>query len=136
MTDKEKIKILRIRGYGFKAISKMLKCSRDAAKSYCARNNITPQTENIIPIENDLCLQCFEPLVHIPKHKQKRFCSDKCRRIWWYQHKKLKYGKECECKQCGNIFYKYPSENRKFCSRTCYFAYRYGGGKSDKEKLS
>ncbi len=130
--QKEQVTGLRLLGYGYQAIAQQLALSRDAVKSYCARNKIVPQSGETI--DYHLCPECFSILSHVEGHKKKRFCSDRCRHSWWIKHKTGIGNQEaCECRQCGKSFYKYRSETKKFCSKECYFQYRYGGGH---EKLS
>lgn len=79
------------------------------------------------------CQCCGIEVIQNPKRKQKKFCSDKCRNMWWNSHLELVDKKaiyEFKCKYCGEAFKVYGNENRKYCSRECYIAGRFGKGRS------
>lgn len=79
------------------------------------------------------CQCCGIKVIQNPKRKQKKFCSDKCRNMWWNSHLELVNKKaiyECKCKYCGRAFKVYGNENRKYCSRECYIAGRFRKGRS------
>ena len=79
------------------------------------------------------CQCCGIEVIQNPKRKQKKFCSDKCRNMWWNSHLELVNKKaiyECKCKYCGKAFKVYGNENRKYCSRECYIAGRFRKGRS------
>ena len=70
-------------------------------------------------------------LKQTPRHRQKRFCSSKCRMAWWKAHPEVMKRKKLtsmECQYCGSTFLQYGSRPRKFCSRGCYLAHRHGQG--------
>ena len=71
------------------------------------------------------CVHCGNTIAVKGK---RRFCSDGCRYAWSYSHRFLSahnaVEKKCAC--CGGRFFSYASSHRKYCSRTCYIADRYG----------
>ena len=52
-----------------------------------------------------------------------KFCCKSCRVEWRNKHRDLikpKVKLEIVCQGCGNKFYAYEKENRKYCSYLCY----------------
>ncbi len=137
MTEKEKKKIetMRRNGMTCKEISKKLDLSVGCIKTYCSRHGIAPGEEAAQrPAEKGegLCEYCRRPVEQKMGRKHKRFCSDRCRNLWWNSHmeqvkKKAVYDYTCPC--CGIRFQVYGNSHRKYCSRDCYFKDRYEGGK-------
>ena len=131
--QKEQISKLRAAGASFGRIASVLCISVNTVKSYCKRN---PISSEVVPAlkavtYTDRCPQCNAPLVQTPGHRQKRFCSLKCRMAWWKAHPeamKRKRLTSLACQHCGTAFLQYASRPRKFCSRSCYLAHRYGEG--------
>ena len=71
------------------------------------------------------CKHCGEPISTLPHHKEKQFCSDKCRLAWWHENRHLaKNVAEKTCPSCGSVFNADPA--RKYCSHRCYIIARYG----------
>ena len=105
MTDKEKqqIKALRESGESYAQISKMMDLPINSIKTYCRRNNLTS-----IDVEREdktsTCLECGKPIEQNPGRKKKKFCSDKCRMLWWNSHSEevnRKANYSCTCAFCG-----------------------------------
>ena len=131
--QKEQISKLRATGASYGMIASVLSMSVNTVKSYCQRNPVvieeTPATVSFPHLSQ--CPQCGTSLEQTPGHRQKRFCSPKCRMAWWASHpEQMKRRKltNAECRHCGTVFIHYGSRPRKFCSRVCYLAYRYGQG--------
>ena len=108
--EKEKIKILREKGYSYFKIAVALDISENTIKAFCRRNNlggvrairVNPKIEG-----NIKCKQCEKELEQREKGARKKFCSDKCRRQWWKEHdycidRKAYY--TLTCYECGNKF--------------------------------
>ncbi len=78
MTDTEKNKILELRslGYGYQKIAKEIGISVNSIRNYCSKQN------SIIT-----CKECGKKIKQHPGKKKKKFCSDKCRYIWWNKHR-------------------------------------------------
>ncbi len=138
MTINERNEITRLRkaGKSINEIADELNMSRNTVKSFCRRNNMTGPSEKkpeiILPKneETKLCLYCGKPLVHIPGRRRKKFCNDSCRNHYWNIHVgdvKRKAMYEYTCPACGNTFYAYGNQNRKYCSHKCYIKDRFGG---------
>lgn len=131
MTDKEKqqIKILRESGESYAQISRMVGLPLNSIKTFCRRNNLV--VANVQKkIETSICRYCGKPVEQNPGRKEKKFCSDKCRMLWWNSHtdqvnRKANY--ECTCGFCGKQFTSYGNKNRKYCSHACYIEDRFGG---------
>lgn len=135
VTQQQKEQTLRLRAVGisFGKIASALGISVNTVKSYCRRNPATAKTMSVpqTVTHADRCPQCSALLQQSPGHRQKRFCSPKCRMAWWKAHPEQMDRKKlypAECQHCGGIFMQYRSRPRKFCSRGCYLAHRYGQG--------
>ena len=133
MTKEQKALVVKLRDQGmtFAAIAEKLDISVNSVKSFYRRNGNAPNMSND---ENQLCCkECGKPIIQPFGTREKKFCSDKCRMLWWNTHRsevKLKSADRCKCSCCGKVFQAYA--HRKFCSRDCYFKMRFGGGDSDK----
>jgi endogenous inhibitor of DNA gyrase (YacG/DUF329 family) len=69
------------------------------------------------------CKNCGRPISTLPGRKEKLFCSDRCRMIWWNSHREQVQKKayyRLTCSYCGKEFESYGNQNRKFCCRDCY----------------
>ena len=71
--QKNKIRKLREKGFGYKLIAKELGISANSVKSFCRRNELFEPNGQTTSAH---CEQCGKELVHTPKKKKKRFCSD------------------------------------------------------------
>ncbi|MFR7820191.1 helix-turn-helix domain-containing protein [Candidatus Pseudoruminococcus sp.] len=133
MTKEQKALVVKLRDQGmtFAAIAEKLDISVNSIKSFYRRNSNTSNASND---ENQLCCkECGKPIIQPFGTREKKFCSDKCRMLWWNTRRsevKLKSADRCKCSCCGKEFQAYAQ--RKFCSRGCYFKMRFGGGDSDK----
>ena len=127
--QKEHISAHRASGASYGQIAKMLGLSVNTVKSYCQRNPIEKELPKPVEVAcRDRCPQCNAPLEQTPGHRQKRFCSPKCRMAWWKAHPEAMKRKKIasmECQHCGTAFLQYGSRPRKFCSRDCYLAHRH-----------
>ncbi|WP_322200375.1 RNA polymerase subunit sigma-70 [Acutalibacter intestini] len=108
--------ILRYReqGLGYKRIAALTGYSINTVKSVCRRNPDGAER---------FCPQCGAMLTHTPHHREKKFCSDKCRMAWWNSHPEAVNRKAVyhfTCAQCGQPFDSYGNDHRKYCSRACY----------------
>ena len=108
MTEQQKSDIIKLRkkGTAFSAIA-------DADK------------QSMLPT----CKYCGKRLIQPYGKREKKYCSDKCRFLWWNGHRnELKKKTVCIriCSFCGVSFKAYKSENRKYCCRDCYYKARYG----------
>lgn len=135
MTEKEKAKVIEYRtlGFGYKKISRMTGVSVNTIKGFCRRNGMAGQAREEKPVDTGTrtCECCGKPIDVIPKRKPRRFCSDRCRNIWWNSHLELvnrKANYEYTCPTCGKRFTTYGNANRKYCSHECYIKDRFGGG--------
>lgn len=125
MNSEQKLRIAELRksGYGCKEISEQLQISINTIKSYCKRHNIQRQNE-IIGDDVRFCLQCGKTIPQVQHRKVKKFCSDKCRMVWWRNHSSLLHThskKMLKCPVCNKAFSAYSSTHQKYCSRLCYY---------------
>lgn len=134
MTDKQKNQIAEYReqGMSYTEISKKMDLSINSIKTYCKRHGLggVKAYEADGPAVIIPCQHCGAPVKQNPGRKQKRFCSDKCRNLWWNSHMDLvqkKANYECTCIRCGKKFTSYGNKERKYCSHSCYIEDRFGG---------
>lgn len=132
MTEGVKIQIRRLReeGYGYKDIAKVLVMPAATVKSFCQRDGINGRAENSITDQTHFCLCCGLPVRQNEGRKEKKFCSDTCRTVWWNNHldqvtRKAYYESTCAC--CKKTFQAYGNSSRKYCSRECYITARFRG---------
>lgn len=121
MTEEQKsaIALLRKRGAGYGKISKELGISENTIKSYCRRNrNVTKLRQG-----GHLCPMCGKPVTQNLGRREKKFCSDECRRKWWNSHTGL-MKENAVCFRCGKPFH--GRAGRKYCCHACYIADRFG----------
>ncbi len=127
--DREKIRLLRGGGHGYKAIATKMELPLASVKSYCQRNGLAASAEEA---GEDSCLQCSKPLgKKLPGAERKKFCSDACRSTWWNRHAYLREPKEKDrrvCVYCGRVFY--SRKPRNYCGHPCYIRARFGGKKA------
>ncbi len=128
MTDKEKERIADYRreGYGYTEIAKRMSLSVECVRTYCKRHSLGG-----VAVKNaSYCEECGAVIQQIPSRKHKRFCSDKCRMLWWNTHKesvRRKANYSVICGGCGKSFISYGNKKRKYCSHECYIKKRFGG---------
>ena len=125
--QKERIEYLRSKGNSYAAIAADLGMSENTVKSYCRRSNIGIGEKAEQAATMDACANCGRPLEHTPGAKRKRFCSDKCRMMWWKAHPEAVNRKAVycfACPACGAEFESYGNAHRKYCSRACFGAAR------------
>lgn len=129
MTDeqRQRIKILRFQGLGYKRIAKETGLSRDSIRGYCKRNGLdgygTELLEEYRKVMGEeflhiLCLNCG---VEIEQNKgvgaKKKYCSKKCKEKWNNVHRK-EYKFICE--YCGKEFKGLGTDKRRYCDKGCY----------------
>ena len=140
--EREKIKFFREKGYSYSKISDVLGISENTIKSFCRRNNlggVRGKSKENNEEQIEICKQCGNRLETYKKGAKRKFCSDKCRRLWWKEHddyieKKAYY--KLKCQKCGNEFHSYGNKNRKYCSHSCYIDNRFCKGDGDNESKS
>jgi len=73
--------------------------------------------------ENTICGNCGKAINQETSWQVKRFCCDKCRLMYWANHKEglnKKAYYDYICHECGESFQAYGNDHRKYCSRACY----------------
>ena len=123
MTNEQKQTIASMRDSGvpITSIAQQLGLSVNTIKSYCKRHGIhsgNQSSKNIL-----FCLQCHKEIPQAEHRKAKKFCSDKCRQLWWTENTALiPRDSQIEriCPVCKEHFLSYKSKHRIYCSRTCY----------------
>jgi len=124
MTLQNKIAInnMRLEGHSPSVIAATLGLSAGTVRAHIHRYPEIPNTK--------LCKNCGKPVLQTEKRREKKFCSDACRMLWWNTHRdsvnrKAYYNLTCE--YCGKEFESYGNKNRKYCNRACYVASRQAG---------
>ena len=107
MTDEEKGQVLvyRGQGMGYKKIASILGVTENAVKGFCKRQISVEEKVDIAP--KFVCRSCGKAVEQNPGRKEKKFCSDKCRMMWWNSHmeqvsRKANY--EFVCPNCNKHF--------------------------------
>lgn len=147
MTEEQRlqIRLLRSRGMGYRKIAEVVKTSRDNVRSYCKTVGISgfrPEYEmNLQERMNDgkACAFCGAELKQFKMGRNKRFCSEICRRTYWRMHRDEQQQKETaiyvmECPYCHKIFEVYGNKTRKYCCHEHYVLDRFGS--KDTEAVS
>ena len=131
MTEEQKnaIALLRKSGAGYGKISKELGISENTIKSYCRRNRSVTKLRQ----GEHICPMCGKPVMQNPGRREKKFCSDACRRKWWNENRdKVRQGAGSiygfTCKRCGKEFTAYGNPHRQYCSHECYVSDRFWEG--------
>ena len=120
--QKRMIEELRNSGCGYKEISEQLQISINTVKSYCKRHELTWMGKRNSGSVR-FCLQCGNEIKQEQHRKTKKFCSDRCRMIWWREHSSLLRTPSKQtfiCPVCREAFAAYSSTKQKYCSRLCY----------------
>ena len=122
-TQKEKIAMLRNKGKSYTTVAAELGLSENTIKSYCRRNNLGESYINKKKQTADTCGNCGNLLNHTSGAKKKRFCSDRCRMVWWNSHPEAVNRKAVyhfTCPVCNTDFESYGNSRRKYCSGACF----------------
>jgi hypothetical protein len=133
-TQRTQIKELRLAGYGYTTIAKVIGLTKDNVKAYCRAHDlagIKAQSNARITPDQGFCQCCGKPLHQIPGRKKPKFCSADCRQQWWNTHPEKVTRKAIysfTCAYCGNLFTAYGNASRKYCCHNCYVAARFKGG--------
>lgn len=137
MTKEIKEKIDKLIGLGYSAnrIVKEIPISINTVKSYIRRKKIKdinkPISVSILAVPDGICLYCGSSINQNEKTKRRKFCSKKCKYLWWKEHpqylkKKAIY--RIKCKHCNKYFTSYGNKNRIYCTHSCYIKDRFKGG--------
>lgn len=139
MTDNQKRLVIKLRseGLSYKEISRNSQIPLNTVKSFCKRNAINPENDKETITEtnrSDFCRNCGKPIMSIPHHRARKFCSRECGLEWWHEHpekgnRKAMY--QIVCSGCGQTFSSYGNKNRKYCSHQCYINTRFGGSANE-----
>lgn len=137
MTNEQRNTIDRLAGAGLSngKISERTGLSVNTIKSYLRRKTrkpvpggeTAPPTEKTVPeVKNSMhaetCLACGVPISQNSGHRQRKFCSDKCRYKWWADHAETPGRKAVYsfiCPTCGQPFTVYGRPGRKYCGVAC-----------------
>ena len=120
MTEEQKqmIRAMRAAGATISDVAAALGISVNTVKSHCRRERQG----------KDYCKHCAAALVQVPNGRNKKFCSDKCRHVWWNKHRdqmKRRAVYPITCAGCDEVFESYGNRGRKYCSHPCYVRSRW-----------
>ncbi len=87
MTDEQKnaIRAMRLKGYGYKVIGKALEIAENRVQLYCKSHGLAGSAELIrlnYPIwcqKNSRCMNCGKKITQPKTGRRKKFCSGRCR---------------------------------------------------------
>ena len=121
--EKEAILSLRQQQYSFSAIAETTGLPLGTIKSFLSRvsgKKETPDPAPRIPASQTCCRQCGAPLDQTGNGKTRSFCNDRCRSLYWNEHRDLSKRASAHmqsCEVCGRMFFTYHG---RYCSRVCY----------------
>jgi len=126
VTHAQKGRITSLRGEGasYAQIAATLGLSENTVKSYGRRSRLDSVATKNVPITDTTgsCDHCGRAFV-VSSQKAKRFCTNKCRMVWWRAHPEQMNRKAIQhivCFCCGVAFDHYGNSRRKYCSHACY----------------
>ena len=143
-SEKEKVRALRINGFGYQTIAAELNISRDSIKSFCQRNGLggfrATGTSNDSEKLRQFCKNCAKPIAQVSHGRARLFCSEGCRRTWWAENPNARAKKpdavyKFTCAGCGSEFHCYGNKTRKYCGHACYTAHRWNQGEADEHTV-
>ena len=110
----------RVDGLGYRKIAKLLGLSENTVKTYIIRHGDDLRVQG--------CLTCGHELIQKPHSKQKKFCSDACRGLWWKSNQDLikRTTRKAICEFCKREYFTHRKEQR-YCSVECFAAARRKG---------
>lgn len=126
MEKEEKVRELQKQGVGYKKIALLLDLPENSVKSYCRRHPVDTNEK--------VCPQCGATIKNTPHKREKKFCSDKCRMLWWNAHPEMVNRKavyHLVCKHCQKPFDCYGNAKKQYCSRACFAEARKKGGEQN-----
>ena len=151
--QKEQVLDLRNRGFSYVEICEIVGVPTNTIKTFCwcnkqptdgetdsLLNNMTDSETGNIPVhsptetqplyQDGICRQCGAIINHQSKTKPRFFCGAKCRSAWRYRHRSNQDEKSIAitCAKCGKQFYAYGTNQRKYCSHSCYMKDRFMEG--------
>lgn len=125
--ERNKIKTLQLQGMGYRTIAAILNLPVNSVKSWCRRHPVRSAPEKH-------CHNCGAAIEQTPQKRRKKFCSDKCRYIWWSAHPEKRNTKTVYhniCFFCGGDFDSSRATG-KYCSVACFANARRKEGNDDK----
>lgn len=134
--QEQQIRLMREQGIGYRLIGNRLGLSRDIVRNFCRSRNLdgygkalSKNLEEQVMLGRQ-CLCCGKELEQPKTGRPKKFCSDKCRRMWWRIHPERMQRNETAmyhmtCARCGKDFISYGNRTRKYCGHECYIKARF-----------
>jgi len=84
--EKETVKKMRSYGLSYHEIAEVLQVKQSAVSNYCLRNGIKP-SEDTTKKKYKVCPYCHQ-IFMVGAQKNKTFCSDKCRSLYWQSERR------------------------------------------------
>lgn len=129
--EREEVRRLRLDGMNITEIAEQTGMPEAQVTDYCHELGLPTEGNCHLYIsvgsssakpQTPRCQNCGAP---VPPGR-KKFCCDRCHEEFKYEDRKSMGGKTAVCKYCGVVFNQWKSKDRKYCSRECYLADRYG----------
>ncbi len=122
LTEEQTLEYCRQLGFPAKGSCRLLEPEADEAEWLRHREGLPPRRK---------CPVCGGLLIQPERGRRRKFCSDQCKKQWWndkWRQEGRFNGRLAVCEYCGKRFVavKERHDERRFCSRECYFASRYG----------
>ena len=145
--DRERVRMLRLAGESCTAIAEQIGLTEEQVIEYCRQLGLPVNGScrfSELGLEEAAwlrhregnppgrkCPVCGGPLLQSVRGRRRKFCSDQCKKQWWndkWRQEGRFRGRLAECENCGKWFIAVKERHgeRRFCSRECYFAFRYG----------
>lgn len=118
--DEQRIRNLRMAGWGYKAIAAFCGLSRDQVRSYCTTRQLAASSS----VVRTVCAWCGSQIEAQRPHA--KYCSPACRHKAWRHTRKAEHLLERECACCGGSFTVVDKPAQRFCCHACYVRHRFG----------
>jgi predicted nucleic acid-binding Zn ribbon protein len=144
--QEQQIRLMREQGIGYKRIGARIGLSRDIVRNYCRSRELggygkalSRNLEEQVMLGKK-CLCCGKDIEQPDTGRPRKFCSEKCRRVWWKIHPERMQKRESAmypvtCARCGKEFLSYGNKGRKYCGHECYIKARFWEGEDENSEI-
>lgn len=130
---REQVRTLRLSGTKLSQIAEQTGMPVEQVMGYCRELGL-PEIGSchLVPpgrVKERRCPVCGRIIGQSGRGAPRKYCSDECYTEYERKnYKKMKAGRVMVCQNCGRPFTAIceSRSKRRFCSRNCYFEYRYG----------
>lgn len=131
--EREEVRVLRLSGIECSKIAEQIGLPLEQVIEYCRKLGLPEAGScHLLPpggIRERRCPVCGRIIGQSGQGAPRKYCSDECSAEYERKnYKKMKAGRIAVCRNCGQPFTAICENRsrRRFCSRNCYFEYRYG----------